>query len=105
MQRRPSFAPTYQPSFLLASLPTACSASGGWIPWPRLGLRDSPSGKAGKRGTAAISASLERRRFRCVKTRPLDLLTAFGALAVTAMMLFYALERRSPIFVLAFALA
>ncbi len=35
----------------------------------------------------------------------MDLLTAFGALAVTAMMLFYALERRSPIFVLAFALA
>ena len=32
-----------------------------------------------------------------------DLLTAYGALAVTAMMLFYALERRSPLFVLAFA--
>jgi hypothetical protein len=32
-----------------------------------------------------------------------DMLTAFGALAVTAMMLFYALEGRSPAFVLAFA--
>lgn len=33
----------------------------------------------------------------------MDTLTAFGALAVTAMMLFYALEDRSPAFVLAFA--
>jgi hypothetical protein len=33
----------------------------------------------------------------------MDALTAFGALAVTAMMLFYALEGRSPAFVLAFA--
>jgi len=33
----------------------------------------------------------------------MDWLTAFGALAVTAMMLFYALERRSPVFVLLFA--
>jgi hypothetical protein len=30
-------------------------------------------------------------------------LTAFGALAVTAMMLFYALEGRAPVFVLLFA--
>jgi hypothetical protein len=35
----------------------------------------------------------------------MDHLTAFGAIAVTAMMLFYALEERSPAFVLAFALA
>jgi hypothetical protein len=32
-------------------------------------------------------------------------LTAFGALAVTAMLVFYALEDRAPIFVLAFAVA
>ncbi len=33
----------------------------------------------------------------------MDALTAFGAVAVTAMMLFYALEGRSPVFVLLFA--
>jgi len=33
----------------------------------------------------------------------MDTLTAFGAFAVTAMMLFYALEERSAAFVLAFA--
>ena len=33
----------------------------------------------------------------------MDLLTAFGALAVSAMLLFYALEQRGPSFVLAFA--
>ena len=33
----------------------------------------------------------------------MDLLTAYGAVAVTAMMVCYALERRSPVFVLAFA--
>ncbi len=33
----------------------------------------------------------------------MDPLTAFGALAVTAMLIFYALESRSPAFVLAFA--
>jgi hypothetical protein len=33
----------------------------------------------------------------------LDLLTAFGLFAVTAMLVCYALEDRSPIFVLAFA--
>lgn len=35
----------------------------------------------------------------------MDVLTAFGAVAVTAMMLFYALEGRSRIFVLLFAAA
>ena len=35
----------------------------------------------------------------------MDSLTVFGALAVTAMLVFYALEPRSPVFVLAFALA
>ena len=35
----------------------------------------------------------------------MDALTAFGALAVTAMLIFYALEERSPRFVLAFAVA
>jgi hypothetical protein len=35
----------------------------------------------------------------------MDPLTVFGAVAVTAMMLFYALEDRSPAFVLAFAVA
>jgi hypothetical protein len=34
---------------------------------------------------------------------PMDLLTAFGLLAVTAMLVTYALEDRSPWFILAFA--
>ena len=33
----------------------------------------------------------------------MDLLTAYGAVAVTVMLLAYALERRSPVFVLVFA--
>jgi hypothetical protein len=33
----------------------------------------------------------------------MDLLTAFGVVAVTSMMIFYALEDRGPRFVLAFA--
>ncbi len=33
----------------------------------------------------------------------MDVLTAFGALSVGAMLVFYALEQRSPRFVLAFA--
>ncbi|TAL08020.1 MAG: hypothetical protein EPO00_07935 [Chloroflexota bacterium] len=33
----------------------------------------------------------------------MDTLTAFGAVAVTAMLVFYALESRSPWFVLTFA--
>jgi hypothetical protein len=35
--------------------------------------------------------------------RGMDLLTLFGALAVSAMLVFYALEARSPWFVVAFA--
>jgi hypothetical protein len=35
----------------------------------------------------------------------MNALTAFGALAVTAMLIFYALEDRASIFVLAFAIA
>jgi len=35
----------------------------------------------------------------------LDTLTAFGLFAVTAMLVFYALEDRSPWFILAFAAA
>jgi hypothetical protein len=35
----------------------------------------------------------------------MTLLSAFGLFAVTAMLVFYALEKRSPWFVLAFALA
>jgi hypothetical protein len=35
----------------------------------------------------------------------LSALTAFGLFAVTAMLVFYALEQRSPWFILAFALA
>jgi hypothetical protein len=35
----------------------------------------------------------------------LDWLTAFGLVAVTAMLVFYALEERNPVFVLAFAAA
>ena len=34
---------------------------------------------------------------------PMDALTLFGLVAVTAMLVFYALEDRSPWFVLAFA--
>src|SRR5687768_12046680 len=49
------------------------------------------------------------RAFSLRKTRAtasaMDTLTAFGALAVTAMMVFYALEERSPAFTLAFAAA
>jgi hypothetical protein len=33
----------------------------------------------------------------------MDMLTAFGVLAVTAMLVFYTLEPRAPVFVLAFA--
>jgi hypothetical protein len=33
----------------------------------------------------------------------MDALTVFGALAVTAMLIFYALEQRSPVFILAFS--
>ncbi len=33
----------------------------------------------------------------------MNLLTAFGLFAVTAMLVFYALEKRSPWFILAFA--
>ncbi len=36
---------------------------------------------------------------------PFDALTAFGLFAVTAMLFFYALEDRSPWYVLAFAAA
>ncbi len=35
----------------------------------------------------------------------MDALTLFGAVAVSAMLLFYALEDRAPVFVVAFALA
>jgi hypothetical protein len=35
----------------------------------------------------------------------IDPLTAFGILAVSSMLLFYALEHRSPLFVVAFAAA
>lgn len=35
----------------------------------------------------------------------MNLLTAFGLLAVTSMVVFYALEPRSPVFILAFAVA
>lgn len=35
----------------------------------------------------------------------MTLLTAFGFLAVTAMLIFYALEKRSPWFIFAFAMA
>jgi hypothetical protein len=35
----------------------------------------------------------------------LSALTAFGLFAVTAMLIFYALEKRSPWFIFAFALA
>ena len=35
----------------------------------------------------------------------MDLLTLFGAVAVSLMLLFYALEHRAPVFVLAFAAA
>lgn len=34
---------------------------------------------------------------------PMDMLTLFGLLAVTAMLIFYAVEARSPWYILAFA--
>jgi hypothetical protein len=40
-----------------------------------------------------------------MEAQSMDGLTAFGVVALGAMMLFYALEARSPWFVLAFALA
>jgi len=43
--------------------------------------------------------------FQISPTTGMDTLTAFGALAVTAMMVFYALEERAAIFVLAFVVA
>lgn len=43
---------------------------------------------------------------RCnFKEQSLSALTAFGLFAVTAMLVFYALEKRSPWFIFAFALA
>jgi hypothetical protein len=39
------------------------------------------------------------------KGRKMDMLTAFGLFSVTAMLLFYALEDRSPWYILAFAVA
>ena len=36
---------------------------------------------------------------------PMDGLTLFGLVAVVAMLIFYCLEDRSPLFILAFALA
>ena len=39
------------------------------------------------------------------KEQSLSALTAFGLFAVTAMLVFYALEKRSPWFIFAFALA
>ena len=41
----------------------------------------------------------------CFYGKEIDILTAFGLLAVTAMLVTYALEDRSPWFVLAFAAA
>jgi hypothetical protein len=45
--------------------------------------------------------------FRPLRTTmsTMDALSTYGALAVTAMLVFYALEPRSPVFVLAFACA
>jgi hypothetical protein len=42
---------------------------------------------------------------RCNQGDALTALTAFGLFAVTAMLIFYALEERSPWFIFAFALA
>ena len=47
-----------------------------------------------------------RKSLVCFQTNLLpgmDMLTAFGVLAVTVMLVFYALEERSAVFVLAFA--
>jgi hypothetical protein len=41
----------------------------------------------------------------CNEGAALTALTAFGLFAVTAMLIFYALEKRSPWFIFAFALA
>lgn len=64
---------------------------------------------ASRRGPLAITRFGRESRGKdrlSIRTIPLvDTLTAFGAVAVTAMLMFYALEPRSPRFVLAFAVA
>jgi hypothetical protein len=75
--------------------------------WTRI----SPSRQAGPPGAEATSASGaaltgargDRRRCQEGNGRPVDGLTAFGFIAVTLMLICYALEARSPWFVLAFA--
>jgi hypothetical protein len=57
---------------------------------------------APSRYTSCCRNSLGRDELRC---STMDPLSAYGALAVTAMLVFYALEPRSPVFVLAFAFA
>jgi hypothetical protein len=52
----------------------------------------------------AMAAALFYNR-DAIEGASLSALTAFGLFAVTAMLVFYALERRSPWFIFAFALA
>lgn len=62
----------------------------------------APSGRTGPAVQPLDrTAHVEIRRLR--RLLPMDALTVFGALAVSAMLLFYALEHRSAAFVLAFA--
>jgi hypothetical protein len=63
-------------------------------------IRSRVSGRDLFKATAA--APLRGYELRC---STMDPLSAYGALAVTAMLVFYALEPRSPVFVLAFACA
>ncbi len=54
-------------------------------------------------GVFAIVCCRSSRKIWCALS--FDVLTLFGLLAVSAMLLFYALEDRSPWFIFAFAIA
>jgi hypothetical protein len=50
-----------------------------------------------------VTAAITRSRSLRIGQAPMDALTIFGLVAVTAMLMFYALEDHSPWFILAFA--
>ena len=50
-----------------------------------------------------LKSPLSSTALRALRAQMMDALTAFGLFAVTAMLVFYALEDRSPWFILAFA--
>ena len=60
---------------------------------------------AGKLTRTSVPWVTTSGRKEALSAASMDSLTAFGLLAVTAMLVFYALERRSPSFVFAFGVA